>query len=194
MIRTERQTRTHKSAFTVREEGNEKRIEGYFAVFGDLYELWPGATESVDPHAFDNTLAGDIRVLVDHDTRLVLGRTKAHTAELRVDSHGLWGSVIINEEDSDAMNAYARNKRGDVDQASFGFDILDEDVEYRDDGTVHWTIKEVVLYEVSLCTFPAYKETELKARRESYDEIRRRRNEAWKQEKLRKLKGEDKNA
>ena len=150
----ERQTRTHEAQFQTREDGDERRIEGYFSVFGSSYELWPGATESVDPHAFDDALTDDVRVLVDHDTRLVLGRTSAGTAELRVDEHGLWGSVLINPDDTDAMNAYARNKRGDVTQASFGFDILDEETERRSDGSVHWTIKKVKLYEVSLCTFP----------------------------------------
>ena len=136
--RTERQTRTREAAFETRENGDEKRIEGYFSVFGSDYEIFPGATESIDPHAFDDALTQDnVRVLVDHDTRLVLGRTSAGTAELRVDDHGLWGSVIINPDDTDAMNAYARNKRGDVTHASFGFDILDEETEYKADGSVH---------------------------------------------------------
>ncbi len=177
-MRKERQTRTHEATFETRETGDERRIEGYFSVFGSNYEIAPGATESIDPHAFDEALTqDDVRVLVDHDTRLVLGRTSAGTAELRVDEHGLWGSVLINPDDTDAMNAYARNKRGDVTQASFGFDILDEETDKRADGSVHWTIKKVKLYEVSLCTFPAYKETELKARAEDLKEIRRRENE-----------------
>lgn len=185
--KTERQTRTQGTTFQTREEGEELRIEGYFAVFGSDYEMFPGVTESVDPHAFDEALADDVRVLIDHDTRLVLGRTAAHTAELRVDSHGLWGSVLINRDDTEAMNAYARNKRGDVDQASFGFDILDEEIEDRENGDVHFTIKRVKLYEVSLCTFPAYKETELKARADDVLEIRKRRAEAWKHERLERL-------
>lgn len=187
--RTERQTRTREAAFETRENGDEKRIEGYFSVFGSDYEIFPGATESIDPHAFDDALTqDDVRVLVDHDTRLVLGRTSAGTAELRVDDHGLWGSVIINPDDTDAMNAYARNKRGDVTQASFGFDILDEETENRADGSVHWTIKKVKLYEVSLCTFPAYKETELKARAEDLKEIRKRKLEARKMDLLERLR------
>ena len=177
-MRKERQTRTHEATFETRETGDERRIEGYFSVFGSNYEIAPGATESIDPHAFDEALTrDDVRVLVDHDTRLVLGRTSVGTAELRVDEHGLWGSVLINPDDTDAMNAYARNKRGDVTQASFGFDILDEETDKRADGSVHWTIKKVKLYEVSLCTFPAYRETELKARAEDLKEIRRRENE-----------------
>lgn len=186
---TTRQTRTNKADFKTREDNGERRIEGYFAVFGSTYDMWPGASESIDPHAFDEALGDDVRVLIDHDTRLVLGRTSAGTAELRVDEHGLWGSVLINPDDTDAMNAYARNKRGDVNQASFGFDILDEETEYREDGSVHWTVKKVKLYEVSLCTFPAYRETELQARKADYANLRKRHTEAWKAEQLAKLKG-----
>ena len=175
-----RQTRTHDVSFQTREEGAERRIEGYFAVFGSDYDLWPGASESVDPHAFDGALEDDIRALIDHETRLVLGRTTAGTLSLRVDEHGLWGSVLVNPDDQDAMNLYARVQRGDVSQCSFGFDITDEEYEHRADGTDHWTIKGVKLYEVSVCTFPAYRETEVQARRDDLRNIRARQLEAWK--------------
>lgn len=175
-------------SFKIREEENVLRIEGYFAVFGSNYDIWPGASESVDPHAFDSALQDDVRALIDHETRLVLGRTVAGTLELRVDDHGLWGSVIINPEDQDAMNLYARVKRGDVSQCSFGFDILDEETAYREDGTVHWTIKSVKLYEVSVCTFPAYRETEVQARRADYDVLRKRRSDVRKNQLLARLR------
>lgn len=174
-------------SFKIREEENVLRIEGYFAVFGSNYNIWPGASESVDPHAFDSALQDDVRALIDHETRLVLGRTVAGTLELRVDDHGLWGSVIINQEDQDAMNLYARVKRGDVSQCSFGFDILDEEYVHRDDGTDHWTIKAVKLYEVSVCTFPAYQDTEVQARREDLKTIRRRELDLWKENLSKRL-------
>ena len=63
------------------------------------------------------------------------------------------------------MNLYARVERGDVDQCSFGFDILEEDTTYNEDGSVHWTIKRVKLYEVSVVTFPAYEDTSVQARK-----------------------------
>lgn len=175
MSRDSRQTRAMHGSFQTREEGGKKFISGYFSVFGQNYELWKGATESIDPAAFDNTLSGDIRALIDHNTRLVLGRTKAGTLSLRVDTRGLWGDVEINENDSDAMNLYSRVQRGDVDQCSFGFDILDEETDYREDGSVHWTIKEVKLWEVSVCTFAAYTDTSVTARKADYEAIRKRR-------------------
>ena len=192
MKRKGRQTRTMDCRFSVRAEGNEKRLEGYFSVFGGVYELWPGATESVDPHAFDEALTDDVRALIDHETRLVLGRTTAGTLELRVDETGLFGSVLINEEDQDAMNLYARVQRGDVTQCSFGFDILEEETEEKrtEDGgwSVHWTIKKVKLYEVSVVTFPAYRDTEIAARKDDFREIQKRRTEVWKKQLLERLK------
>lgn len=155
-------------------------IEGYFSVFNTNYELWEGATESISQGAFSETLGGDIRALIDHETRLVLGRNKAGTLELREDSHGLWGKIRINQNDTDAMNLYSRIQRGDVDQCSFGFDILDENAEYREDGTVHWEIRKVKLYEVSVVTFPAYQDTSVSARKQDFKEIKQRSLDAWK--------------
>lgn len=180
------------SKFVTREGGGKLSIEGYFAVFNSAYEMAPGLSESIAPEAFDNTLAGDIRALINHDTTLVLGRTKANTLQLRTDSHGLWGRIEINPKDSDAMNLYERVSRGDVDQCSIGFDILNEETEFRDDGSIHWTIREVKLYEVSACTFPAYEQTNISARKKEREEILKRKSEAWKEGVLKRLKGEAK--
>lgn len=188
-MRDKRQTRSAQTRFDTREEDGKKRIEGYFVVFDSRYEIFDGATESVDRHAFDGTLMDDIRALIDHETRLVLGRTSAGTLTLRVDDHGLWGSIEINEEDGDALNLYARVKRGDVSQCSFGFDILQErtDVDPTT-GAIHWTIERVKLYEVSCVTFPAYKETAIMARAEEYREIQHRRAAQWAAQRKERLK------
>lgn len=175
--------------FKTREAGDDLYIEGYFAVFNSDYEIAPGMTESIAPGAFTDELTGDVRALVNHDDTLVLGRTIAGTTVLTEDDHGLYGSILINRNDQDALNAYARVDRGDVSQCSFGFRILEEDFEERKDGSVHWTIKKVKLYEVSICTFPAYTETNVKARKDDLDEIRERKKEAWRKAMLAKLKG-----
>lgn len=184
------QVRSTQSKFETREADGEMYISGYFAVFNSEYEMWPGAVESIADTAFDGALADDIRCLIDHETRLVLGRNKAGTLTLKVDARGLWGEVRINPNDQDAVNLYERVKRGDVDQCSFGFDILDEEFEDRGDS-VKWTIKKVKLYEVSVVTFPAYEETSVSARKRQLGEIKKRSIEAWKQQTLKRLKGEE---
>ena len=179
-----RQVRTIATQFTARDgEGdNAPHISGYFALYNSIYEIAPGMTESIAPGAFSRTLSGDVRALVNHDTTLVLGRTKVKTLELREDERGLWGDVAINPKDIDAMNLYERVKRGDVDQCSFGFSIVSEETDFRDDGSIHWTITDINLFEVSACTFPAYAETSLSARSAERDALQKRRLEAWKNE------------
>lgn len=184
-----RQTRSIESKFNTRETDGKLYIEGYFAVFNSNYEIFEGATESVAPGAFDGELLDDIRALIDHETRLVLGRTTAGTLELRVDEHGLFGRVEVNPNDQDAMNLYARVQRGDVNQCSFGFDILDEEYEVLESGEVHWTIKKVKLYEVSVVTFPAYESTAVVARKHDLEQIQTRQTEAWKNSMVQKLRG-----
>ena len=81
------------------------------------------------------------------------------------------------------MNLYERVKRGDVDQCSFGFEIVNEETDFREDGSVHWTIRDVNLYEVSACTFPAYRETNITARSDERETMLKRELELWKKEK-----------
>jgi len=184
-MRDMRQVRSVPTEFQTREDGETLSIEGYFAVFNSNYEIAPGMSESIAQGAFSRTISGDIRALINHDTTLVLGRTKANTLQLREDAHGLWGHIDINPNDGDAMNLYERVKRGDVDQCSFGFDIRSEDTDINEDGSVHWTIKDVDLYEVSCCTFPAYETTNISARTAQRDDIRKREMQAWRE----KMKG-----
>lgn len=188
MNRTNRQLRDVEAEFETREDGEGLTIEGYFAVFNSNYDLGMGMSESIAPGAFTDTLAGDIRALVNHDTTLVLGRTSAHTLELKQDERGLWGKVSINPNDTDAMNLYARVKRGDVTQCSIGFDILDEETEFLGED-VHWTIKAVKLWEVSACTFPAYEDTAVVARSQDKAELEKRKLEARKEKTRARLKG-----
>ncbi len=194
MDRATKQTRSLQTELTTRAEadGQEMYIEGYFAVFGRETELWPGAFEEIAPGAFDETLSNDIRALINHDTTLVLGRTKAGTLELKTDNYGLWGRIKINPNDIDAVNLYERVKRGDVDQCSFGFNITSEETDWRDDGTVKWTITGIDLHEVSVVTFPAYEDTGVQARKEAVEQHRERLLEARKtklKERLRRCLG-----
>ena len=183
MEREQRQLRAQITNFETREDGGAPHIAGHFAVFDSLYEIGPGMSESIAPGAFSGTLSGDIRALTNHDSTLVLGRTLAGTLELREDNAGLWADVTINPNDTDAMNTWQRVKRGDVTQCSIGFEILPngEDTEIRPDGTTHWTIRKVKLWEVSVCTFPAYEQTNISARAADRDAYKARLLDAWRE-------------
>ena len=163
-------------AIRAEETENRPRIVADFVVFDDTYDMGWGAFERIDPHAFDNTLTGDIRALVDHETSMVLGRTKAGTLRLYVDEYALRGEIDINPDDSAAMDLYARVKRGDVSQCSFGFDIIREEREELLNGVL-FIVREVKLWEVSIVTFPAYEATKAEARS---SEGASRAVEAWK--------------
>lgn len=189
MERDDWQLRAVATKFETRQDGDAPHLSGYFAVFDSVYHIGPGMSESIAPGAFAKTLSGDIRALTNHDTTLVLGRTGAGTMIIREDEHGLWADVEINPNDSDAMNTWARVQRGDVSQCSIGFQIRSEDTDVREDGSVHWTIRDVELFEVSVCTFPAYSETNVSARAAQRDEIKRRALDAWKEKTIKQLRG-----
>ena len=171
------------------EATDKKIISGYFIVFDTETELYPGVREEVSPDALVGVDLSDVKALIDHDTAKVLGRTKANTLSLSVDSKGLYGEIIVNESDQEAMNLYSRVQRGDVDQCSFGFEILNEEMIQNSDGTVKFIIKSINLYEVSVVTFPAYQETAVEARSKQIEDAQKRTLQERKDELKEKLNG-----
>lgn len=181
------------------EDGNPI-IAGYFVVFDSIYRISAHVTESVAKGAFDESIKSDVRALYNHNSDIILGRTSSDTLRLRQDDIGLYGEVIINKNDTEAMNAYERIKRGDITGCSFGFDIAAEEREYNEaSDTVHYTITKVnPLYEVSPCVFPAYQSTSIGVRdkdgaeereSEALAMIERKKTfESWKAEALAKLR------
>ena len=171
------------------DESNDLIVEGYFAVFDEIYNVWPGVTESIRAGAFDDSVGQDVRALYNHNTDQILGRVSAGTLSLKQDDHGLWGQIKINSKDSDAVNVYERIARGDITGCSFGFDIETEERDIRDDGSVHYTITKVnPLYEVSPCVFPAYEATNISSRGKDLEEIKKRSIQAWRDRMVARLK------
>lgn len=178
-----------RSEFKTREENEDKYIEGYFVVFEQETQLWGDCYEKIARGAFENSLRNnDIRCLFNHDSGFVLGRNKNKTLELKEDSYGLWGKVKINSNDSQAMDVYARVERGDISGCSFGFYPTKESYEEKEDRTV-WTVEEADTFEVSVCTFPAYPQTEIQARQKEFLENKNRKIQERKSELKKKLEG-----
>lgn len=179
-----------KSELTTRsEQESEKYIEGYFAVFNQETELWTNYFEKIANGAFDISLKNnDIRCLFNHNSDFVLGRTLSKTLELKVDDKGLWGRVKINENDSQALDVYARVQRGDISGCSFGFYPISEEYEEKEDS-IHWTVTEADTSEVSIVTFPAYPQTEIQARKKEHEKNMQRELKIKKQRLRKKLEG-----
>ena len=169
-------------------DNDEMKITGYFVVFNSETELYDGMYEEISDKAFANIDLSDVRALADHDTAKVLGRTKSQTLTLSVDDKGLYGEITINKNDTEAVNLYERVKRGDIDQCSFGFNILNETMEQRSDGSTKWTITEIELFEVSIVCFPAYADTSVEARSEQMKQLEKRNLQKRKQQLKERIK------
>lgn len=163
----------HTAEFRVRETDNHKFLDAYFIKFNDETQLGDNLFEEIAPESIDRSLNdGDIRCLFNHDDGFVLGRTGNNTLTLTKDDQGLYGSVRINEEDSQAMAVYSRVRRGDINACSFGFVPTQQDYEEREDG-VKVTVRDMDLIEVSIVTFPAYPSTEAHARKKDVEAYRK---------------------
>jgi Escherichia/Staphylococcus phage prohead protease len=176
---TEMDKRELQTKFKVlRQEANsdELIIDGYFALYENETELFEGSYEIITKGAFDNTLNNDIRALWNHDTQFVLGRNKSGTLELKTDDKGLFATVRLPNTQY-ARDLYELVSRGDVDQASFGFNILAEDLEELASGGYRWRINEIDLHEISVVTFPAYENTSVSARSKQIEDMKKRKIE-----------------
>lgn len=166
------------------QETGELILSGYFIKFDQETELWPGYFEVIKREGVETAIKNaDIRALFNHDHSLVLGRTGNETVTLGVDDIGLFGDIIINKSDPQAIGAYARVQRGDVIGCSFGFMPIKIDTQKREDGSYLDTILELEIFEVSPCTFPAYPQTEIAARQQEFESQRYANRERLEQRK-----------
>jgi uncharacterized protein len=137
-------------------------ISGYAAVFNvPSLPLGPGQfIERIRAGAFASSLKDDVVGLYDHNPANVLGRTAAGTMELREDSIGLEAKINLPPTQL-GRDLYTLVKRGDLRGMSFGFTVA------RDKWNPSHTERELLevdLHEISVVTFPAYKQTSISAR------------------------------
>jgi len=148
-----------------RVEGDEQpKIRGYAAVFNKMSDVLGGFREKIAPGAFKKTLKeADVRALFNHDPNFVLGRTSSGTLALREDDKGLF-MEIDPPDTAPARDLMTLIERGDVDQASFAFRVVKDTWEHEESQTPTRTLNEVVLYDVSPVTYPAYPQTSVDVR------------------------------
>ena len=158
--------RYYSTEFEARAVGAEFRIEGHAAVFNRLSQDLGGFVERIAPGAFTKTIKeADVRALFNHDASLILGRTKAGTLRLAEDETGLLYDVSVPDT-SYGRDLMVSIERGDVNQSSFGFRVIDDGFERTDDGYPLRTLREVSLQngDVSPVTYPAYPDTDVASR------------------------------
>lgn len=144
-------------------DDTKPKIVGYAAVFNSMSEDLGYYYEMISPGAFTESIAkDDIRALYNHDPNYILGRTKNGTLTLREDSKGLYVEIIPPDTTwaSDVLKAIAR---GDIDQMSFGFKVIEERWQPGDEKPLR-IIQKAQLFDVSPVTFPAYPTTEVYVR------------------------------
>lgn len=192
MNKLNKRTAVFNSEFKTRAEEDKKIIEGYFVVYNEPTELWEGVFEEISRDALTNYIYGtDIRCLFNHDTNIVLARQGNGTLFLESDEKGLYGTVHINENDTQALDIYHRIERGDINACSFGFMPIKESRIDEEDGSVRYVVEEAKIIEVSPVTFPAYPTTEIAARKKDF-EIDEKREQAKRDFKIRKNKLKEK--
>jgi len=146
--------------FRINEQGEKRKIEGHAAVFNQLSEDLGYYREIIKPGAFTKTIQeADVRALFNHSPMYVLGRTKSGTLTLREDDVGLWFEITPPDTNF-ANDLLISIERGDITQASFGFEIINEVSEVRDGETVY-VVTEVKLWDISPVTFAAYPQTDV---------------------------------
>lgn len=144
-------------------------LRGYAAVFNSPSVIYSSDksryVETIKPGTFRRAIAEsqDVRALVDHDSRLILGRTKARTLVLREDSHGLYFEATL--PDTQVARDLATNvKAGNISGNSFlGYPTADgySTVTRSDNGVriIEATLTDIDLQDVSVVTYPAYADT-----------------------------------
>jgi HK97 family phage prohead protease len=145
--------------FELRAQGGQLTLTGYASIFNNGYDVLGGPpvgwTETVDPRAFDQTLAAspDLHLLINH-AGMPLARTKSGTLKLATDSTGLHVEAGLDPSDPDVQRLAPKMDRGDMDEMSFAFRVKQD--EWSDDYTQR-RLMEVSLHkgDVSVVNFGA---------------------------------------
>jgi len=146
-------------------------IRSTAAVFEQLSDPIFSFREKIEKGAFARALkGGDTRALINHDSNLLMGRTKSkklsngkRTLELWEDEKGLQAENYPPDVE------YARGlmelvKRGDLNQASIQFYVEKERWEGTLDEPIRVLEKINPLLDISYVTFPAYPQTSVDVR------------------------------
>lgn len=149
-------------------ESGKDMIRGYAFKFDVVYDMgW--FTEEISRSVEKNMDRADVRVLQDHVSHLIMGRTKAGTARVGIDNIGGWYEADLPDSPN-GHNLRVAVERGDIDQSSWGFmvrrtaETMGDRWEKRN-GKDHRIIEDVSVWlDASAVTFPANPDTSVAKR------------------------------
>jgi len=145
----------------VREQG-DGHIKGYPIVFGRLSEDLGGFRERILPDAV--TFDSDLKADFNHNPNYIIGRAKAGTLKVSIDSNGVYMDAIPPAT-SWARDLHASIARGDIDQGSFSFRVLPGGQQITEEnGEQVRTLSKILVRRVSVVSDPAYTKTSIEAR------------------------------
>lgn len=160
--------RTHEE-----DAGGPIGFKGHAAIFGIralIRGWWEDWMEEVARGAFRKTIKeADVRMLINHNPDLILGRNKAETLRLAEDDIGLATDADM------APTSYGKDlaislERGDITQMSYAFEVVKESWDWDEDPPLR-TIEEVRLWDVSAVTYPAFTETDASLRGAAFETL-----------------------
>lgn len=142
-------------------ESDGMTLNGYAARFNSRSEDM-GFRETIEPGAFGKSLKSrnDVKALLNHNSDIVLGSTRAGTLVLAEDDRGLADTIALPDTTA-GRDTSVSVARGDISGQSFGFSVV------RDEWNSAYTerrLLEVRLHEVSVVAFPAYRATSVNVR------------------------------
>lgn len=155
--------------FRAEQTETEKIIKGYAVPFDSPADIGGMFTETFLPGSFTKTIAEFDQMMVwSHDYNKPLARRLSGTLFLREDDKGLYFEARLNNT-SWANDAYEAIKNKDVHKMSAGFNVINDDINWRTEGDGNnkkyfRDIREVKLWEISPVIWPAFDDTFVEAR------------------------------
>lgn len=129
--------------------------------------------ETIEKDAFKGADLSDIPVLVNHDANLIVGRSTNESTELSVDDKGLYFKVKLPKT-TVGRDLYENVKVGNINKCSFSFTVKQGGITRGKDeeGNAVQSIKSIdKVLDISLVTYPAYKDTNVGVARRSLEQF-----------------------
>lgn len=142
-------------------EGEGNIMQGFATLYDFTTELW-FYTMSIDREAFKESLerGDEVVALFNHNMDLLLGRSPG---TLKLDWNQEKGLYTKTDLPDHYLGEFARIAiaRGDINQMSIGFEIVEDELTKEPDKKPHFHVTKANIYDISAVTFAQIPETDI---------------------------------